>query len=296
MHKKYKKDWAKVKSYDISELARLYADRYNHPISHVLEVAEETKKYLFITKHRNPEVEVAMSGMDIDYFWHFWLFCTPEYNDFCTNYLGKWVGHNPVRWWDNKETEGVPHHNTPLEYERIFGERPKEYLWFAVPPELTDNVVMPGAVSFNAKVLIPGGVKQINDISVDDEIINTFGLVSKVRAISSWATSPTQKYIKFPNYDWFMSDNVPLLVSNRAICHNPQRYRDSLTTPVELSLGGTETATLVIDTEKAFSEPEAWKGSGIVDYTPALGTFVYTLYTDAGFRIKGGLNIMSPAL
>jgi hypothetical protein len=300
-----KRDWEKVKSYNLHDLVRLYAHKFNHPYSYVAEAAEECRKYLFLTKHATKYAKIGLASNVIDYFWHYWIICTPEYEDFCENYLGKRVSHNPARYWAetffNKVEFPEPmHHMALIEYEKLYGYKAPNYLWTGLDSKYTANPVMPGCVSWNAPIMTLEGNKFAHDIRIGDEIIGTDSSIVTVKGISSWGSQNTQDYLKFPNYDWFYSDNCPLhagqsLHSNsKIICMNPDKYNESIKTPVEVSLSDEETATLEIDETVAIKNLEKYHGSGIEKHYPDSGTEVYTFYTNNGFRVAGGINILTP--
>jgi hypothetical protein len=312
MRKDLIEDWNKVNSYDVSEMARLFAHKQSIPYSYSLDAFEEVKKYLFVTKYRSPNTKIGLAANIVDWAWHFWMICTSEYRDFCENYICKECNHNPTRYWaetidEEKTYPGPMHENAMVEYEKIFGYKAPAYLWTGIRQDLLSDNDMPGAVSWHSEVYTPGSWKRIDQIRIGDEVISARGEVTKVKYISCWGSTSREKYMKFENYSWFVTDNAPFLVpktwdggTDSIICANINRYKAALKTPVHLSVSDKESAILEMDIETAEEQARKFVGygqRGINDHFPQPGTEMYTLYTEEdGFKIRGGWNVMSPQI
>jgi len=283
--------WNRIQEFDFTDLIRLYAKRYNHPKSFVTELTHELKKYLLIAKFND---KVGLASNDIDYFWHFFIICTPEYKDFCDNYLGKWINHNPAKWWDFHGSEFPVHLNALKLYENLFGYPPPAHLWHGVPMTMTDSKVLLGAVSHDTEICTPTGYTKINDLGVGDMVINTFGATSKINAITSYPTYDAQEFLKFDNYSWYFTSNLLLKTGaehpNTLLSYSPERFRESLDNPIFVDV---EDGICKATPTKNIEYVEKWNGSGIGTHLPRNGDYMYTLFVDGGYRCRGGINAMS---
>ena len=316
MREDLKEDWEKVQSFDMSEIARMFAWRHNVPYSYAYLATEEVRKYLFLCKHRPEDVKIGLAANIVDYLWHYFLICTPQYKDFSKNYLGKSVDHNPVKYWAETADEGKEypqpiHHQAGIEYEKIFGEKFPGEFWTGIPEQYCQDRYMPGAVSWNAPIpLADGGWKYIGEIKIGDEIIGPRSEITKVKGISCWGSTNKDKYIKYSSVNWFISDNLPMVSGfgksttgsggENVLVKNVSTYNNSLSVPIPISLSDEDYAILEIDLQVAKKNAERIKqynGSGMDNYYPKFGTEMYLLFTeDGGFKIKYGPSVLTPKI
>lgn len=316
MREDLKEDWEKVQSFDMSEIARMFAWKHNVPYSYTYLACEEMRKYLFMCKHRPQDVKVGLAANIMDYVWHYFLICTPECKDFGENYLGRITQHNPVKYWaegadEGKEYPQPMHFQAAIEYEKIFGEKVPGEFWTGIPQEFCQDRYMPGGVSWNAQLsLADGGWKYISEIEIGDEIIGPRSEVTKVKGISCWGSTDKDKYIKFSGAEWFISDTLPMLAGfaesntesggESVVVKNKHAYNKSLSVPIPISLSDRDYAVLEIDVEEAKKNSEKFKlyrASGMDEHSPKFGTEMYLLFTeDGGFRIKYGPSVLTPKI
>ncbi len=87
-------------------------------------VFSEFKKYVFLTQI-SLKKPLGMSSRKVDEIWHQFILFTPQYHQFCNDYLNGYLHHSPhtSKTSSSKKKEGA--RNFIKSYKELFGKIPK---------------------------------------------------------------------------------------------------------------------------------------------------------------------------
>lgn len=83
--------------YRNDEVVHKFLERFDMTFEEAAELFEETKKWLWLESPGAGKRLVVTHEMSIlDEMWHTFILFTPDYADYCNNYLGRFVHHVPT--------------------------------------------------------------------------------------------------------------------------------------------------------------------------------------------------------
>ena len=102
-------------------------------IEYAKKVFVEYKRFMWLCKVSN----MSMTPSDeVDQVWHLHMTYMKSYQDFCENYLGKVIYHNPSKGGKSEQEKFANYYVDTLEhYHKTFGEVPPSDIW----PPLNDR-------------------------------------------------------------------------------------------------------------------------------------------------------------
>lgn len=285
--------WCLIRDYDLYDVERYYVEKHNLLPSTVREVSDELRRYLFLCYLDYPHgSRTGMTACPVDDFWHFFLMFTPTYREFVEKAVGHFVNHNPALYWkpEMAADAAVRHRFTAGLYREVFDEKPLRRLWMFVPSELSRAQVMPGSISGNAELYTPKGMKKAKDVRPNDLVANSRGGWSNVTACASWCASDN-RFVRFPNSDWFFSANLPVLSS----------INDSIYALDPDGVDASNDETFCVTTEAGVQRVSVstgampvgrWNSDATIQHFASERDQVFFFIVPGGYRVRGGLNVM----
>lgn len=91
---------SKIASYKNNKIVQRIAKDGSVSIQNAETMFEDLKLFMLLAGHSNKPLAPSFK---IDVAWHTFLMYTTEYSNFCKNYIGKYINHNPY----SSETERV---------------------------------------------------------------------------------------------------------------------------------------------------------------------------------------------
>jgi len=122
-------DIEKIMSYPLARVLERYQKDFNVSAQEAQEHERELKRYLILSF--TLEDEVAMYSTQVDNFWHTFLLFTKQYQQFCHEFFGKFLHHEPM---DNKKLQDDAQLLAKKQafiaaYTDLFGQEPPAHIW-----------------------------------------------------------------------------------------------------------------------------------------------------------------------
>ncbi len=107
---------------------------HNYTDQDMIILEQELKKYLALSAVKTKEdLGTGMFSHDVDNLWHAFILFTPEYAEFCNNYIGHFIHHAPEinehRSPEQQEEARKDFQAFVKNYEETFGEE-VHAIWF----------------------------------------------------------------------------------------------------------------------------------------------------------------------
>ncbi len=116
--------YEKVKNYDLSEVTNKYCKDYGLTMEQGKKYEIELKKFLFMSRVYQHGYAITQ---DCDKYWHTFILCTHQYNDFCNGLFGKYMHHQPGDLGKDEAT--LRYMRFLVDYFRHFKEIPPFDVW-----------------------------------------------------------------------------------------------------------------------------------------------------------------------
>jgi hypothetical protein len=125
---------AAIMNYQMPQVINRCKKEHNYTDQDMIILEQELKKYLALSAVKTKEdLGTGMFSHDVDNLWHAFILFTPEYAEFCNNYIGHFIHHAPEinehRSPEQQEEARKDFQAFVKNYEETFGEE-VHAIWF----------------------------------------------------------------------------------------------------------------------------------------------------------------------
>jgi hypothetical protein len=114
--------FSKFLGYDLALVTERFSRNHAEMPVSADEIRAQFLRYFYLIA-KNPGVQFGMQSKLVDAYWHEFLCCTVMYREFCNEFVGRFVEHDP------KGGSARSYARTWLAYKATFGSEPPHMLW-----------------------------------------------------------------------------------------------------------------------------------------------------------------------